>query len=391
MIYDALQQLTAEYGNFAYFCVFDHESRSSGSEKLFLSQSDPIFYQCNGDTESVFNGIDFALRNSGSEEIPAFFTFDFVNCIYPDLNIRRSGWPAFAYMIPEKVMESTVERKIHPVKRSRRKEERDERMEKIVSYMKDRIRSGDLLQVVISKEFPLRPFDKFELIREFIENDSSLYVYYYRFGKYEIIGSSPENMVSMYGENLFINPIAGTRPRGLTEMEDRKLSEELSTDEKDLLEHRMLVDLARNDLGKISVPGTVKVTVDMSVQKFSSVQHLVSTVVSKKKPEIKVSDIIRAVFPAGTVSGAPKMRALSLIDRYELKPRGAYSGCLGTIKKNGLDMALIIRSVTGINGSYSTRAGAGIVKDSDPEAECAEMISKAMTVIGGIKNESPGN
>jgi anthranilate synthase component 1 len=230
-----------------------------------------------------------------------------------------------------------------------------------------------------------------DLLREFVENDSSLYVYYYSFGEYEILGSSPENMVSLDGEVLTINPIAGTRPRGADREEDEALAAELASDPKEQMEHRMLVDLARNDLGKISVPGSVRVVMDMRVQKFSSVQHLVSTVQSRKRSEVTRLGIIMATFPAGTVSGAPKKRAVKIISQYERTPRGAYSGCIGIVGRERMDLALLIRSVFGISGKYNVRAGAGIVKDSEPARECREIFSKAMAVIGGIRNESPGN
>ncbi|QRF75311.1 Anthranilate synthase component 1 [Thermoplasmatales archaeon] len=392
-IYRELETLTTSYDNFAYFCRFDRETRRIGREQLFMSGSGPVLinYEPGSDAKKAAGDIESIAAHSGVPQIPVFIGFDFVNFIYPDLGVRESGWPAFACLIPDTTLESEVIRNGNPGNYRKDEPERDIAMEKTIMELRERIRSGEILQVVVSREYPVDIPDKFDLLREFIENDTSLYVFYYRFGKYEIIGSSPENMVSVEGNSLIINPIAGTRPRGVNEAQDQMLAEELSADPKEQMEHRMLVDLARNDLGKISVPGTVRVTMDMRIQKFSTVQHLVSTVTSTKRPGVGFMEIIMAAFPAGTVSGAPKKRAIRIIDQYEESPRGAYSGCIGLIGEGSMDLALLIRSVYGISGKYSVRAGAGIVKDSDPERECKEMFSKAMTVIGGIKNESSGN
>lgn len=392
-IYGELESLTAGYGNYAYFCRFDRETRTVGTEKLFLSRSDPVtvYYGDKEGSETMSAVLDQIPAEPGSQEIPIFIGFDFINYVFPDLELKPSNWPAFAYIIPDRYLESIIIRKGVSRYRPRIVAESDPIMEDTIDQLKERIRAGEVLQVVISKDFPVNISDRMDLLREFVENDSSLYVYYYSFGKYEILGSSPENMVSLDGSVLTINPIAGTRPRGGDREEDEFLAAELSSDPKEQMEHRMLVDLARNDLGKISVPGSVKVTMDMRVQKFSSVQHLVSTVQSRMRPGVTRLDIIAATFPAGTVSGAPKKRAVKIISQYEKTPRGAYSGCIGTVGRSGMDLALLIRSVFGISGKYNVRAGAGIVKDSDPDRECREIFSKAMAVIGGIRNESPGN
>ncbi|MHB1708484.1 MAG: anthranilate synthase component I family protein [Thermoplasmataceae archaeon] len=392
-IYGELESLTAGYGNYAYFCRFDRETRTVGTEKLFLSRSDLVMIHY-GDAEGkemMSAVLDQIPAETGSAEIPVFIGFDFINYVFPDLELKPSGWPAFAYIIPDRYLESSLLRKGVSRYRPRLVAERDSIMEDTIDQLKARIRAGEVLQVVISRDFPVNMPDRMDLLREFVENDSSLYVYYYNFGEYEIIGSSPENMVSLDGNVLTINPIAGTRGRGADREEDEALAAELASDPKEQMEHRMLVDLARNDLGKISVPGSVKVVMDMRVQKFSSVQHLVSTVQSRKLPGVTGLDVIMATFPAGTVSGAPKKRAVKIISQYEKTPRGAYSGCIGIVGRTGFDLALIIRSVFGISGKYNVRAGAGIVKDSDPVRECMEIFSKAMAVIGGIKNESPGN
>ena len=392
-IYGELESITAGYDNYAYFCRFDRETRTVGTEKLFLSRSEPVMihYGDTGGMETMSATLDQIPAGTGSGEIPVFIGFDFINYVFPDLELKPSGWPAFGYIIPDRHLESIILRKgvsrYHP----KPVPERDPIMEDTIDQLKARIRAGEVLQVVISRDFPVSIPDRMDLLREFVENDSSLYVYYYSFGEYEILGSSPENMVSLDGEVLTINPIAGTRPRGADREEDEALAAELASDPKEQMEHRMLVDLARNDLGKISVPGSVRVVMDMRVQKFSSVQHLVSTVQSRKRSEVTRLGIIMATFPAGTVSGAPKKRAVKIISQYERTPRGAYSGCIGIVGRERMDLALLIRSVFGISGKYNVRAGAGIVKDSEPARECREIFSKAMAVIGGIRNESPGN
>lgn len=388
-IYENLVKLTEGYDNFAYFCTFDRESRTVGNEELYLSGSTPQFlYYEEGSKRSDWTHFISRGLSVSSGKLPVFISYDFINYIFRDSKPLKSNWPAVAYMIPDEYLHSTIMRKPEKSDRNTVEFERDHEMEDTISDLKTRIRSGEVLQVVISKDFPVDFLDKQELLQRFVTGDSSLYVFYYKFGEFEIIGSSPENMVSMDNAKLTINPIAGTRPRGIDDNEDGELGLDLASDPKEQMEHRMLVDLARNDLGRISVPGTVQVVEDMKVQKFSTVQHLVSTVVSELKPDLTIVDVIESTFPAGTVSGAPKRRSISLINAFERTPRGAYSGCIGTMKDGSLELALLIRSVFGKSGKYNVRAGAGIVKDSDPEKECQEMLSKAMTVIGGLKSES---
>ncbi|MCL4340907.1 MAG: anthranilate synthase component I family protein, partial [Candidatus Thermoplasmatota archaeon] len=254
------------------------------------------------------------------------------------------------------------------------------------------IRSGELLQVVFSKRIFIDPIDPFALLRKFTEQDSSLYTYLYSIDGFLAVGSSPEKVVTVIGDEIEINPIAGTRKRGKTVTDDLRLEGELRTDPKELNEHRMLVDLARNDLGKVSKPGSVRVTRSMDLRKYVSVQHLVSTVVGIKKSETSNLDILRAVFPAmGTVSGAPKERAIEIINRFEKFPRGPYAGAIGVVSSNFMDLALSIRTVFGDAQGIYVQSGAGIVKDSIPEREEEEMREKLGSIVGGVTAESTGN
>ena len=247
-----------------------------------------------------------------------------------------------------------------------------------------------MLQVVISREFGPIDIDPIERLLSFLENDRSMYVFYYRIGSYEVIGSSPENVVTRNGRMAMIEPIAGTRKISHDEMENLEIERELKEDPKELLEHRMLVDLARNDLGKVSEYGSVRVVKSMEVRKFVSVMHIVSTVESTLREGTSNSRLLEAVFPAGTVSGAPKERAITHIVRTENVERGPYAGAIGIVSENAMDLALAIRTIYSRNGLYYTRAGAGIVKDSDPEREMDEIFMKAYSAAGGELYEIAG-
>jgi len=360
--------------NFAYFCKFD-EKRINGNEYLFSSDKKSI---------NIYNNaIDHLNKLKLNDSlIPLYISYDFIDDIYPDIKIKRSSWPELSYIIPDKIYNSKIKREN---KKLNIKNDGiiDNILSKKIYNLINRIKNGDLLQIVISKRFDLNDYDVINLLKKFIFYDKSLYVYYYKFDDYEIIGSSPENLFTMNKNKIYIDPIAGTRKTGKTEIEDKKYENELKNDEKELLEHRMLVDLARNDLGKICVPGTINVTKSMEVQKFLSVQHLVSNVAGTIKNN-NTGDIFKAIFPAGTVSGAPKKKAIELINENEDFPRGAYSGSLGLMSKNYIDMALLIRSLYKNKNENYTQAGAGIVKDSIPENEVNEMYSKVLSVTGDL-------
>jgi anthranilate synthase component 1 len=196
-----------------------------------------------------------------------------------------------------------------------------------------------------------------------------------------LVGSSPETMVRLENRVATLRPIAGTRPRGKNEQEDRVLADELLCDEKERAEHLMLVDLGRNDLGRVAEIGTVQVTDMMFVERYSHVMHLVSNICCDLRSDCDAWDLLAATFPAGTLSGAPKVRAMEIIAELEKEPRGPYGGAVGYISFNGnMDMAITIRTACIENGRLTVRAGAGIVADSDPERERVETVNKAMAI-----------
>ncbi len=364
--------------NFAYMCRFDDERRK-GVEKLFISSHEPVNIYKNA---VDYMNTEFKNVLSQNPEIPVLITYDFIDDIYPDIKIKRSTWPEISYIIPE---ESYVSEFVRDDEKKNLSGEtvNDYALENNIKEIIDKIRNGDLLQMVISKRFNLLNFDLLSVLKKFLMFDRSLYVYYYKFGDLEVIGSSPENLFTVSGNRITIYPVAGTRRRGNNAEEDLKLENELLNDNKELLEHRMLVDLARNDAGKLCGPGTVEVTKSMYIAKFSSVQHIVSSVTGILENHSH-GDIIKAIFPAGTVSGAPKKKAITLINNYEETPRGPYAGAIGIIKGNDMDMALLIRSIYKNSKEIYTQAGAGIVKDSIPCREVNEIYSKILTVTGDI-------
>jgi anthranilate synthase component 1 len=251
-----------------------------------------------------------------------------------------------------------------------------------VTRVKDYIRKGDIIQSVISQPFTCpAPDDILALYRAQRYINPSPYLFFMHLGRTILAGSSPETMVRLENRTATLRPIAGTRPRGATEQEDRRLADEMLGDEKERAEHLMLVDLGRNDLGRVARTGTVQVTDLMVVERYSHVMHLVSNIISDLKPEYDAWDLLRATFPAGTLSGAPKVRAMEIIAEMEQGPRGPYGGAVGYISFTGnLDLAITIRTAIVEDGRLTVRAGAGIVADSDPERERQETINKAKSV-----------
>ena len=210
-------------------------------------------------------------------------------------------------------------------------------------------------------------------------------MFYLDFGDFVLLGASPEVMVKVGEGKALLRPIAGTRPRGRDEAEDARLAAELSADEKERAEHLMLIDLARNDLGRIAAPGSVSVDRMMEVERFSHVMHLVSEVSCRLAPGVDLFDVVRATFPAGTVSGAPKIRAMEIIDEIEKERRGPYAGLVGYLSyAGGLDSCITIRSALVKDGRISLRAGAGIVHDSEPRAEYEETAAKAAALVSAL-------
>ena len=257
-----------------------------------------------------------------------------------------------------------------------------------VERAREHIRAGDIFQVVLSQRFriPLGDVDPFDVYRAMRVVNPSPYMYFLRFADVTIAGASPETLVRLEGDVAQVRPIAGTRPRGRTEDEDLELEEELLGDPKERAEHVMLVDLGRNDLGRISVPGSVRITERMVVERYSHVMHIVSNVAGRLAPGRDALDVLRAAFPAGTLSGAPKVRAMQIIDELEPEPRGIYGGAVGYVGFDGnMDVALAIRTAIVRDGELNLQAGAGIVEASDPAAEYVETLNKARAALVAVE------
>jgi anthranilate synthase component 1 len=257
----------------------------------------------------------------------------------------------------------------------------------LVEKAKSYISSGDIFQVVLSKRFDLKVDGDLNLFySELSRLNPSPYMFFLKFGERKIIGSSPEMLVRVDEGQVETYPIAGTRPRLDDPQKNELLSKELINDPKEMAEHTMLVDLARNDVGKVSIYGTVKVPEFGIVHQFSHVQHIVSHVTGVLRPGLDCYDVIKAVFPAGTVSGAPKVRAMEIIEELEPEHRGPYAGAVGYFSYNGnADFAITIRTLVANGCNCSIQAGAGIVADSQPEREWYETESKAMALIRAAK------
>jgi len=251
-----------------------------------------------------------------------------------------------------------------------------------VETIKNHIVEGDIIQAVYSQTFSCRaPQDPVMLYRAQRYINPSPYMFFMNFKEITIAGSSPETMVRLENNKATLRPIAGTRKRGTTEQEDRILADELLNDEKERAEHLMLVDLGRNDLGRVADIGSVQVTDMMFIERYSHVMHLVSNITCDMSPGLNAWDLLKATFPAGTLSGAPKIRAMEIISELENEPRGIYGGAAGYISFSGnMDLAITIRTASIEAGRIKVQAGAGIVADSDPEKEFMECMNKAKSV-----------
>jgi anthranilate synthase component 1 len=256
-----------------------------------------------------------------------------------------------------------------------------------VRRAKEYIAAGDAYQIVLSRRLDCRlDADPFTVYRALRTINPSPYLFYLRLGKTTIVGSSPEVLVRVEGDRVEERPIAGTHPRGATEAQDLAIEETMKSDPKERAEHVMLVDLGRNDVGRVAELGSVKVTEFMSTERYSHVMHLVSHVVGKLKPGCDAFDVLRACFPAGTVSGAPKIRAMEIIDEIEPSQRGPYAGAVGYISYSGnLDSCITIRTIVCHGTRASIQVGAGIVADSDPKTEWLETGSKARGLVLAIR------
>jgi len=257
----------------------------------------------------------------------------------------------------------------------------------MVTKAKEYILAGDIFQVVPSQRFQ-RPFTlpPFSLYRALRRTNPSPYLYFLNFSDFSIVGSSPEILVRLRDGTVTIRPIAGTRPRGQTQMEDHKLATELLADPKERAEHLMLLDLGRNDVGRVAETGSVHVTDQFFVERYSHVMHIVSNVEGKIRPGCDAVDALIGGFPAGTLSGAPKVRAMEIIDELEKEKRGVYAGAVGYFAANGtMDTCIVLRTAVVKDGVMYVQAGGGVVADSDPEAEFQETVNKAKALMAAAE------
>jgi len=303
-----------------------------------------------------------------------------------------------AYSLAVERIDAVIERLVSPLGSSGHLETKAEAhasnlgrqaFEDMVRRGKEHIAAGDLLQIVLSQRLTV-PIsgDPFALYRRLRTVSPSPYLYFLDFGDHQLVGASPELLLQVEGDRVTSRPIAGTRRRGRSANEDEALAKELMADEKERAEHLMLVDLARNDVGRVSRPGSVKVTSFMGVERFSHVMHLVSDVTGHLKADCNAFDALRAAFPAGTVSGAPKIRAMQIISELEPDRRGPYAGGVGFFNtSSAMEMAITIRTGLIKDGHLHVQAGAGIVADSVPELEFVESMNKARALLEAAGGE----
>ncbi len=272
--------------------------------------------------------------------------------------------------------------------------EKDEYLS-MIAKADDYIRAGDIFQVVLGQDFSM-PFDLpgFTLYRSLRRTNPSPFLFYLNFGGFQLVGSSPEILVRVRDGKVTIRPIAGTLPRGATREEDAAFAQKLLNDPKERAEHLMLLDLGRNDVGRVAKTGTVKATEQFIIERYSHVMHIVSNVEGVLRDDLDALDALFAGFPAGTVSGAPKVRAMEIIDELETTRRGYYGGCVGYLSGNGdVDSCIILRTALVKDGKIHVRASAGIVADSVPESEYKECHIKARAIIAAAEDavERAGN
>ena len=262
-----------------------------------------------------------------------------------------------------------------------------EQFHDMVHRVKDYIFAGDAFQVVVSQRFAI-PFNlpPFSLYRALRRLNPSPFLFFLDFKEFSIVGSSPEILVRLRDETVTIRPIAGTRPRGANAEEDRQNAEDLLADPKERAEHLMLLDLGRNDVGRVSKVGTVRVTESFIIEYYSHVMHIVSNVIGKVRDDLDALSALMAGFPAGTVSGAPKVRAMEIIDELEPEKRGAYAGCIGYFGAGGdMDTCIALRTAVVKDGTVYVQAGGGVVADSDPEGEYQESWNKARALMRAVE------
>src|SRR3954454_3692111 len=318
-----------------------------------------------------------------------------------DVNVDGQGDPGRAYDDACARIEAVLERLARPVPPLRvleplpapvpeapRSNMSQEQYEAGVRRVQEYILAGDAFQVVCSQRFqvPRAGVDPFDVYRALRVINPSPYMFHLEFPDAVVTGASPEVLVRLEGGEVEVRPIAGTRRRGANPEEDAALEIELRNDPKELAEHTMLIDLGRNDVGRVSVPGSVRLTEWMTVERYSHVLHLTSHVRGRSAPGIRPSDVVRAAFPAGTLSGAPKIRAMEIIEELEPARRGIYGGAVGYISYTGnMDLAIAIRTLVAKQDTIYVQAGAGIVADSVPALEFKECANKARAVVGAVE------
>ncbi len=266
-------------------------------------------------------------------------------------------------------------------------EDEEARLLEGIAMAQERIKAGEIFQVVLSRGFQRKTnLSPLELYARLRLASPSPYMFFLKFADFCIAGASPETQVKIQDRQVMVRPIAGTRRRGRTPLEDLELAEELSQDPKELAEHQMLVDLARNDVGRVAKPGTVRVSQHKDIQKFSHVMHMVSEVRGEQSEDKDLFDVFQASFPAGTLSGAPKVRAMKIIAELEAKPRDIYGGAVGYFGLDGnMDLAIAIRTMLIKDGTVTFRTGAGIVHDSQPNLEHKECLNKAQGILTALQ------
>ena len=332
-----------------------------------------------------------------TDEIIAFDNMRHTMMVIVNVHLDNFANHRDAFTAAEKRLAALVERIQTPVSKhiTLEKEEKvqlqpemtREYFEQMVEKAKQYITEGEIIQVVPSQSFSaetsISPFLMYRALR--LVNPSP-YMFYLKLGEETLVGSSPETLVKLENGRSTVRPIAGTRKRGATPAEDRRLMDELLHDEKECAEHLMLVDLARNDIGRTATIGSVQVKSFMAVEKYSHVMHIVSDVEGMLDPKYDAFDLLATTFPAGTLSGAPKIRAMEIIHELVPKPRGAYGGSVGYISYDGnMDMAITIRTLEARNGKIRVQAGAGIVYDSIPANEYQETINKAAALFKSVE------
>jgi len=262
-----------------------------------------------------------------------------------------------------------------------------EQFEGMVARIVEYIHAGDAFQVVPSQRWSAPvPVEAFSIYRGLRAVNPSPYMYFLDFGDFQVAGASPEPLLTVTGRHVSTKPIAGTRPRGASPDEDRRIAQELLADEKERAEHVMLVDLGRNDLGRVCEYGTVVVDELMEIESYSHVMHIVSSVSGTLRADVGAMDALRSVLPAGTLSGAPKVRAMQIIDELEPVKRGGYGGAIGYLSYAGdLDTAIHIRTVVVKDGVAHVQAGGGTVADAKPEYEYEESVAKSRAVLRAVE------